>query len=375
MRRKYISAKNIFGIALGIIASMWLTACSDDEPVDNGDPDDEKEDTAPLTDVLVDKLVTTLCEVDSVGVMEFLTPVLGVALDEANTTELSCPMKDEAEAFDFFCHTLADSDLGAECLSGNENLMTYDLGYHGTVTYSRGRDAGEIARISFDMPRLRNTVTTLHIITPEAWPDNSGYSPFGTGDVLCETVNGKEYYWLVVREYNGVSGIMMTVDYGWETTNRSDHYKSYTSYKKCAGKDAWDALAAWWFADRDDFKMELRGLQDLEKRRGKRLGYVTDLFTRTVSIENGVENNYQYGDTWDNKYLWWFRRVWESRSYYVILGKRESGNSNKFKSGNMYFKRNWSPSVPQHRNSCARYFTTDKNNELSNRYKIVYPEY
>lgn len=375
MKQMHIYVRNIFRIALGAVVLPFMTACSDDDLVINEEPDEEAE-IVPLSDVLADKLVTTFCEIDSAGPLEILTPRWGKALEEAFPDELSCTMKDEAEAFDFFCHTLADSELGKDFLSGTESLMTYDLGYNGTVTYSRGRDAGELARISFDMPRLRGTVTTLHILTPEAWPDNSIISPYAIGDILCEKVNDKEYYWLVVREYSSAGdGIMMTVDYGWETTARSDKYKSYTSYKKCAGKDAWDALSTWWVVDRQDFKNVLAWLQKLEKQRGKRLGYVTDLFTRTISIENGTENQYQYGDTWDNKYLWWFWRVWESRSYYVILGKQESPNSTRFKSGNMYFKRNWSPNVPQHRNSHARYFTYDKNNELSDRYTIVeFPE-
>lgn len=372
MKQMHIYVRNIFRIALGAVVLPFMTACSDDDPVIDDTPDEEKEDTAPMVDVLADKLVTTFCEVDSAGPLEILTPRWGTVLDGAGSTELSCTMKDEADAFDFFCHTLADSELGKGYLSGTESLMTYDLGYHGKVTYSRGGGAGELARISFDMPRLKSTVTTLHILTPEAWPDNGSYSPYGTGQILCETVNGKQYYWLVVREYDSSPGIMMTVDYGWETTSRSDHYKSYTSYKKCAGKDAWDALATWWFEDPVDFKNVLASIQKIEKKRGHRLGYVTDLFTRTVSIENGVENQYQYGDTWDNKYYWWakVRHVWESRSYYVILGKPESTYSTKFKSGNIYFKRNWSPSVPQHRNSNARYFTSNRNHELD-RYTIV----
>lgn len=370
------------------IALPLLTGCSDDDPVINEDLDEEKEETADVTDILANRLVMNLCEIDSAGPLEILTPRLGEALDGV-PTELSCSMDDEEAALEFFCTNMADMELGKDYINGTESLLTYDLGRHGTVTYSRGREAGEIAQISFDMPRLSSAITVLHILTPEAWPENND-SPYGRGDVLLEKVNGKEYYWLVVREYqSGCPGIMMTVDYGWETTTRSDHYKSYTSYKGCAGKDAWDAMADWWFLKNDDFKRALVNIQNIEKnkRHGKRFGYVTDLLTRTVSIDRGEENVYQYGDTWDNKYYWWskVRHVWESRSYYVVLGKRSQFYNlpfnnlpflkdfeHGFEAGSYYFKRSQSPVVPQHRNSHARYFTAYEKEELELKYEVVY---
>lgn len=380
MRKILKNIRALSGIAASVLVLPLLVSCSDDGPdIDDG-PDDEKEETAPVVDYLADRLVTNLCEVDSAGPLEILTPRLGEAIDGI-ATELSCSMADADAAFDYFYNTLVDAETGKEYLSGSETFMTYDLGRHGTVTYSRSNNAGEIAQISFDMPRLASTVKKIRILTPEAWPYNND-SPYGRGDVLLE--KGTEYYWLVVREYSsGAPGIMMTVDYGWEVTWHSDHYKTYASYKKCAGKDAWDALADWWFYNNEDFRMELFNLQRIEKeeRKGKRLGYVTDLFTRTVSIDRGQENIYQYGDTWDNKYYWWgkARRVWESRSNYVILGKKSQNGSNfrscSFVSGSYYFKRSWSPVVPQHRNSNARYFSASEASELDKKYTIVYPVY
>ena len=133
MKQMHIYVRNIFRIALGAVVLPFMTACSDDDLVINEEPDEEAE-IVPLSDVLADKLVTTFCEIDSAGPLEILTPRWGKALEEAFPDELSCTMKDEAEAFDFFCHTLADSELGKDFLSGTESLMTYDLGYNGTVT-------------------------------------------------------------------------------------------------------------------------------------------------------------------------------------------------------------------------------------------------
>ncbi len=359
---------------------LLLASCSESSPeiINDGDDDeDDAEDVMSNVDFLADYLVQSLCAVDSVGDTEILTPRYGKVLNESLPTDLTCSMKDEAAAMDFFQHTLSDFELAEELYSGDAGRMVYDLGEYGKITYTTGDGVSEIARISFDVPRLKNTMRSLTIVTPQAWPENNT-SPYAVGDVLCETVNGKKYYWLVVREYQGgVDGIMMTVDTGWWTEHREDHYKSFDSYRGCAGKDAWDALSQWWFDDERDFRQELRAIQEIEKSNGARLGWITDLFTRTIEGAKTGKEEYQYGNTWDNKYYWWakVRNVWEARSYYVKLGVRESNNSTRFKSDSYYFKRNWSVVFPKYRNSSSRYFQSDRNNQLSNHYRIIYPEW
>ncbi len=362
---------------------MPLTGCSDDEPVieepADEDEDDDEEDSAALTDYLAYYLVSNLCSIDSVGDTEVLSPRYGKALNEGLPTDLSCAMKDEYDASDFFLNNIVNSELGADFLTDNGTAKVYDLGKNGSVTYKVSAQPGEIAVITFDMPRVEKAIKTLTIVPTDAWPENNT-SPFAVGDVLCETIGGKNYYWLCVREYQGgVDGILMTVDTGWSIIKRSDHYKSFDSFRGCAGKDAWDALSQWWFDDEQDFRDELEGIKYYEKTKngGKPYGWIKDIFTRVIDGSkswNRIE--YQYGDTWDNKYYWWakVRNVWEASTNAVVLGKRDNDRTTKFSTRNYYFKRDWTPTFPYYRNSSSRYFQSNQNNQLYNQYKIVYPE-
>lgn len=378
MKSKYYIKTVLF---LGLCFTLFFSSCSDDstdsKEIEN---DDNEEGLASNVDILTEDIVSNICKFDSIEGAEVLTPIYGKALNAVTPTSLSCAMEDQATAYDFFCNTLINAgDEASEFLSGDESYTICDLGENGTVSYRKSNQPGELAVITYNIPRLKNVISTLTIIQTQAWPENDISSKFGLGDILREKVDGQNRYWVCVREFGGgFDGIILTVDYGWRTENLSDHYKSYTAYYNVAGLDAWNALSAFWYNSNSKFRMELAALQTL-KSQGQDLGWVLDIFTRTIDGSNGKNVEYQYEDTWNNKYYWAakVRNVWESRSKYVRLGKRD-GWSSRFQTSDYYFKRNYSPTVPNNRNSHSRYFGyeyDERGNYLQKHYEIIYPQY
>jgi hypothetical protein len=376
MKFKHYLMAIIFG---GLCTTIFFSGCSnndDAEPEEVVDDDDE-EGLMSDVDNLTYNVVNTICKIDSVDGIEVLRVAYGKALNSVTPTSLYYAVKDQAAAYDFFYSTLIHaSDETSQFLSGDESNMICNLGDNGTITYRKSDQPGELAVITFNLPRLKDVITTLTLIPTQAWPENDESSKFGRGDIIREDVDGQSYYWICIREYGGgVDGILLTVDYGWEKKSLSDHYKSFEAFSKCAREDAWDALAAWWFDSNADFRQEYETLKD-KKKKGTNLGWILDIFSRTIDGSTKGNEQYQYNDTKCNKYYWAakIRNVWEATNYYVRLGMRD-GTSSKFQKDYYYFKRNNSPCAPNNRNSHSRYFGyeyDERGNNLQRYYRIIY---
>ncbi len=376
MKMKYSLFAFLF---FGACITVMFSGCSQNDDEDNDDAIEEDTDSLYTEELLASRIVDNLCTVDSTDGANVLVAKFGKALNMVTPTALSCSVKDQDAAYDYFYNTLlAIDDETSGFVSGDENYSICNLGEYGTVTYQKSDQPGELAVITIDMPELKDVVTTLTIVPTSAWPENAATSKFATGDVLCETVKGKKYYWLCVREYNGgVAGVIMTVDYGWSTDYKSDHYKGYTSYSGTAEIDAWNGLAAWWFDDQTDFKQELTALNNM-KSKGQDFGWLLDIFNRTIAGDSGQNIEYQYGNTWNKNHYWAarVRHVWASSSDYVRLGVRD-GWTSRFKRGTYSFDKNQRVTVPNNRNSHSRFFWLNYDNcghHLQSYYKIIYPD-
>lgn len=293
--------------------------------------------------------------------------VYGEASDPVFPDVISLSLDNKQEAREYFYrHFVPDPER--KNLSGDESNMKYDLGEYGTASYREDVGAGMIARIDVNM-KLLPEIKRINILTKEAWPDNAS-SPFYPGDIVSsmEYYNGKmnRAYWLCVRACEGGNlGILMTVDFGWETNWYSDHYKGFTKYTKCAPADAWDALAAFWYYDNNLFRAEYQAIKD----RG--YGYVRDIFQRVIDAQDGnaKEQYYQEGDNYTKKHWWWAkaRNVYKCTTWFVDLGNGQTDGYGmyRFNRGSYSFDYNDRVKFPTHRNSSIRYFGANIEHELS----------
>ena len=159
----------------------------------------------------------------------------------------------------------------------------------------------------------------------------------------------------------------MTWDEGTNWTWRTDHYKKFHKVTGCASRDAWKALAQFYYSDVELFNAMYDEL--LAKKGEENSTFLKDSKLLTGAFDNlrypskWSNETFQIGDMWDNKYYWvgWFegnRNVWEGSTDYVKMKLEWEGGMPVFQSGNFYFKRNWSVQVPDDRDGHSMTFSS-----------------
>lgn len=363
--------KKIFLTAIYALSlSVCFYACSDDD--EQSSSDDEQETGLLSLDTLYrDKVVCQLCDVDtlSMGSVTY-TPTKGEVLDESTPTIYSIGVDSEAEATSFFysnCVPVGEED---NVTKGSDGSLTYSFGTCGTVKYTPVNSKSMIGYIDVNISDL-DCLTKIEIIPSSLWPNNA-YSAFYVGDVVQD--NGGRWWICVRANEGGQQGILMT----WDTSGRdltqkerSDADKSYINIKGCADKEAWDALAQFYYDDPNNFKAELKALRALK-------GCTNGIRNRALEdIASGLSITHQVGNTRDNKY-WYgiFWMLWECWNDYVNVNPKNISTKTglpKFESGTMYFKRKGPVEVPQYRDSKAIRFSSYDGISWETNYKKVYP--
>lgn len=190
--------------------SFTFVACSSDD-------DDTKIDFPEKTEDIVDELGTlqaSLVRIDSLG--NFEERVLGVALDDADTTVVSVGVDSYEEARHIFGTLFADTTVIKNDSTVAE--FTVDKGY-AQLNTGDGKD-GLVAYATFNVEGLKY-VSQVNFILNSAWPHNASsvgfhklgqmYRDYGwTADVGNGYVSGGDhklkktdlYNYICIREYN-----------------------------------------------------------------------------------------------------------------------------------------------------------------------------
>lgn len=150
------------------LLSIGMASCSDDEEF-TGDGSETGEGELVVDELQA--LQSSLVKVDDNGA--FVERIVGVPLDQADTTEVSVGVDNLEEAKSMFRGWLADTTLVSA--DGLEMHFTTREGSARLVEESDGE--GQLAYVSFNVPGLRY-VSRVNFIKNDAWPDNSSGKGF-----------------------------------------------------------------------------------------------------------------------------------------------------------------------------------------------------
>lgn len=256
---------------------------------------------------------------------------------------------EEARSF-FYTNCVPVGEEGK--VASEDGALAYDLGDYGRLVYREGDGRDEMASVEVRLAGV-DDVSRISFIPMSQWPNNAD-SKFSVGDIVRDK---SDVYWICVRACRGgLPGILMTFGSGFRSTSRIDHYKGYEKVTGCASMDAWNGLAQFYDTNPDTFNATYMALGKLGVSSNLLGSALRDLYN------NNKSRTHQVGDTWDNNYFWWgrFRSVWEASTDYVEVSPNSieiKDNMPVFKSGNYYFKRNWSVSMPECRDSHSVTFT------------------
>lgn len=347
-------------------SAIYFTACEDKESIPEGN-EDQEEGLIATEKLHLDMIIHALCDVDSLpdGTVTY-KPINGAVLDNGRPDVYYIGYESVSQAEDFFYQNCVPVDSEENVCKENGELI-YRFGEYGELKYTPGDGKTELGTITVDIPLVPD-LQKIIFIPSSMWPDNAYYSPFVPGDVLTDRNNK---WWICVRAcVSGYPGILMTFDGGWETTYRgeySNRKRSYTKYTGCASREAWNALAQLAYDDMDGYRAFCSEL----KRRGCSSKMMSVL---SIPLLPYMQINCQTGSSWDSSYVWWFWRVWECSTDYVVFPRFKDGSQTTLKTGNYYFKRNWNPEFPAFRESHS--ITFDQNDkDIEAKYTIRYPEY
>lgn len=364
MKKKYLA------ILLACVLPL-VSACSNDD--DNAISENETEEQGIVSNQLkhYQMMLSQFCTVDSTSAGAVVYhPRLGEAIEATQPSVYYVGVESEQEARNCFtAYFFMCDSISGEIL---QDLLTVDYGSYGYVKYTPADGRSVWATVDVNLPELKDVVSKIVFIPKAKWPTNYS-SPFYPGDIVRGN-NG--WLWLCVRACEGGRGILMTWDGGTKSETRKDHYKLYTKVTGCAPKEAWDALAQFYYSDVAGFnKMydEIEKATWLKNSESRLLEYDYALYQ--LRYHKHEDNTYQVGDTWDNEYVWLakIRSVWEAETYWVKLKEDCTWVKGmpQFESGKYSFKRDWPIYVPDFRSSHALFFTQQDGNMTE--YTKVYP--
>ena len=354
-----------------LMMSSMIVSCSDDKE----DATSSEEEESAAEDLRnYEMMLAHLCDKDTLHVVPRYTLRLGEVLDNAHPDVYYVGVESEKEARSYFSIYFPKMDF-TDNVGTQVEATKVDYGKFGSVSYEARDGKSEWAVVNINLPELKDVITQLVFIPTAKWPTND-YSPYTPGDVLQEGNTGR--LWLCVKNWNcGFDGIVISWDESQVTkTDRSDYFKSYIKVtnggSKVATREAWDALAHFYYADPTRFDQmydEINAAQWYKESRSRfLLGFADNLRHHQWEYET-----FQVGEMWDNNYYWAgrVRHVWEGSTDYVMLLKNpeKEGFLFHFKSGNFYFRRDHAPQVPSDRWTVERRFGA---NGLGNNFVKVY---
>lgn len=356
-----------------LLLSPIFIACSDDE---NETPAIEKdEETAGENLRNYEMMLAHFCDKDTIQVIPHYTPRLGIVLDESHPDIYYVGVESENEAYNYFTIYFPKMEFN-DSIGTQVDATKVDYGKFGTVSYKPSDGKSEWAVVHIDIPELKDVISQLVFIPKAKWPTNA-YSPYYPGEVFREGTTSR--LWLCVQAWeSGHDGILLSWDDSQvNKTDRSDHYKSYKKVTNgtynVATREAWNALAHLYYANRSEFEnmYDYIDAQQWYRDCGSRfLGGFAD----NLRYHNWEHETFQVGEMWDNNYYWWgkVRHVWEGSTDYVKLqtSAEEIHFHYYFKSGNYYFKRDYTPNVPDDRWTIERRFGAGAINGLSKVYPL-----
>ncbi|MBR3897137.1 MAG: hypothetical protein IKJ42_09060 [Bacteroidaceae bacterium] len=343
-------------------AALCLTACSDDE--ENEMPvDEELEEGISADKMNYERILSQICTVDTTTGIPVYAPLVGEAIMSVTPDIYYVGVESEDEARNLFYSYFIPSGAEESVVENADGTLTFGVGEYGNVHYTPGNGSQDWGMVEVNLAALTN-FTNLVFIPKAKWPDNVS-SQFYVGDVIYQ--KSKNRWWICVRACEGgQQGILMTWDGGTTRTGRSDHYKSYTKVTGCASRGAWNALAQFYYSDKEAFNAmydELLAKKDAKNStflKGSKL--LTGAFDNLRFPNNWSYETFQVGDMWDNNYFWMgffkWRNVWEGSTDYVKLSLTWENNMPRFQSGNYYFKRDYSPTVPDDRDGHSMTFSS-----------------
>lgn len=323
--------KKLHFILIGLFCSIFcIGGCSNDDNEQTEETDTDDYETLMGDTMNRDRVISMLCTADtlSVGTIEY-TPINGKALDISYPTVFSIGMDDENEARNFFYTHCVPTGEEDNVIENSDGTLVYSLGSCGSLKYTPTNTTSMLAYINVDIHGL-DCMTKIELIPNSLWPYND-YSPFDVGDVLKsnETIkNGQETkvvtaWWLCVRAYSGgKAGILMTWDneVGLKKVDRSDHYKSYTKVTGCASKDAWSALAQFYYDDVEAYKGMCNTLKSVIPYNFFSWSYESSLISMMEKLISNYTYTHQVGDMNDHKGTWRARSVWYCHGEYIETG-------------------------------------------------------
>ena len=337
-------------IAFLMMYSM-IVSCSDDN--ENTTPSEEEE-TASENLRNYEMMLAHLCEKDTLQVVPHYTPLLGEVLDETHPSVYYVGVESEEEAHSYFTIYFPKMEF-ADSVGIQVDATKVDYGKYGSVSYEPRDGKSEWAVVNINLPELKDVITQLLFIPKAKWPTND-YSPYYPGEVFREGNTSR--LWLCVQDWAcGHDGIMLSWDESQVTkTDRSDHYKSYTRVTngahKVASREGWNALAHLYYSDRDAFNKMHDNINNQQWYKDCKSRFLLG-FADNLRYHDWEWETFQVGEMWDNNYYWAgrIRHVWEGSTDYVKLLKspKKEGFLYRFESGNYYFKRDYSPEVPNDR--------------------------
>ena len=336
--------KSIIPLATSVIllSVLPLTSCHDDN-------DDQHEEDASQEHLIQqtahDFVLNQLCNVDTTAGRVSYTLRMGEVLPGTPGTTYSVVVENEAAARHLFnTYFVPINSEGLTTRKGGTIMV--DFGAFGSVTYTPGGHSSTIATVSVNLPELPD-VKTFEFIPQSQWPMNVA-SPFYPGDVVRDK-NG--HWWICVRACDGgLQGILMTWDTGTNSEEIKTKNKTYTKVTGCAPRDAWNALASFYYSDVDEFKNEYNILR---KRYGQ-YGCGNLLSSSLKDLYDGrTSNTHQMGDM----ATYYSDNIGDT--YYckmsVIINQEKMP---VFESGHYYFGEKEFPLVPVRRNSHSITFTS-----------------
>lgn len=150
------------------LLGIGMASCSDEEEFSGGGNESDE------AELVVDELKTlqsSLVKVDDNGA--FQERIVGVPLDQADTTEVSVGVDNLKEAKAMFLGWLADTTQ----VSADGSTMQFTTRKGSAHFLEESNGEGQLAYILFDVPGLKY-VSRVNFIKNEAWPDNASEKGF-----------------------------------------------------------------------------------------------------------------------------------------------------------------------------------------------------
>jgi len=248
-------------------------------------------------------VMRALCQVDTVAETVVYTPKLGKAIKDATPTVYYTTAADAEEAEGIYQSVV--SVLQEE---GKSSAMPHEV-TQGDIqlSYIAGGEDGQLGRIIVDCPRLKNVLSAVVILTPQAWPQNDIATPCNFLSIWYEVRTGR--YYICVRELRGTPGVLLTFDGGWgeDQFYDSDWQDDFTVWTNCGLQDHFDALSGGMRNNPTKFKNSLDALEKAAGRSNKTWDLLDDMFT------------HDWERVFDCDYNWSKGRWWFGKNYYITV--------------------------------------------------------